>query len=87
MLDPIQVQFPISESLLVSALQDMSWQEEAATTVNINKKLQDQKVVPRLILSNGSEYPYLGEIYFIDNQINPLTGTINLRTYFPNLTT
>jgi membrane fusion protein (multidrug efflux system) len=83
MLDPIQIQFAISESLLVSALQDKTG-EESTSPADINKKLQKQKVIPRLILSNGTEYPYPGEIYFVDNKINSLTGTINIRAYFPN---
>ncbi len=83
MLDPIQIQFAISESLLVSALQDKAG-EESTAPADINKKLQKQKVIPRLILSNGTEYPYPGEIYFVDNKINSLTGTINIRAYFPN---
>lgn len=84
MLDPIEVQFAVSEALLVSALQVKTGKEESAVHANINEKLGAQKVIPRLKLSNGTEYPYPGEIFFIDNKINPLTGTINLRAYFPN---
>lgn len=81
MLDPIQIQFAISESLLVSALQRGN---EPTTAPNINKRMRAHNVTPRLILSNGTEYPHPGEIYFVDNKINPLTGTINIRAYFPN---
>jgi len=83
MLDPIQIQFAISESLLVSALQEKTG-SETTKTANINKRMSAHKVIPRLILSNGTEYPYPGDIYFVDNKINPLTGTINIRAYFPN---
>ena len=82
MLDPIQIQFAISESLLVSALQE--GKEPTTTTPNINKRMHAHNVIPRLTLSNGTEYPHPGEIYFVDNKINPLTGTINIRAYFPN---
>ena len=83
MLDPIQVQFAISESHLVSALQEKT-DEESTTTADINKKMQAYNVVPNLILSNGTRYPHPGTIYFVDNKINTLTGTINIRAYFPN---
>lgn len=37
-----------------------------------------------LQLVNEGDYPHLGKIDFIDNQINPLTGTIRLRAAFSN---
>ena len=37
-----------------------------------------------LQLVGEGDYPHLGKIDFIDNQINPLTGTIRLRAAFSN---
>lgn len=82
MLDPIEIQFAVSEALLISALQKNG--KNSAESTNINDALKAQKIVPRLILSNGTEYPHPGDIYFVDNRINNLTGTINLRALFPN---
>ena len=37
-----------------------------------------------LILSDGSTYPYKGEVAFADRQVDVLTGTIRVATLFPN---
>lgn len=37
-----------------------------------------------LQLAGESSYPHIGEVDFIDNQIDPLTGTIRLRAAFSN---
>ncbi|HBM15367.1 MAG TPA: hypothetical protein DD381_03345 [Lentisphaeria bacterium] len=82
MIDPIEIQFSISEDLLVSALQRDK--KDPGEITNINKELKSQNVVPKLILSNGTEYPLEGRIYFVDNNISKTTGTINLRALFSN---
>ncbi|HLJ62616.1 MAG TPA: efflux RND transporter periplasmic adaptor subunit, partial [Stellaceae bacterium] len=40
--------------------------------------------VPTLRLANGSEYPPQGSVEFVDNQVDPNTGTIAIRARFPN---
>ena len=42
------------------------------------------KVVLDLILSDGSTYPYKGEVAFADRQVDVRTGTIRVATTFPN---
>ncbi|MCJ2376860.1 efflux RND transporter periplasmic adaptor subunit [Vibrio sp. ZSDZ34] len=37
-----------------------------------------------LKLSNGAEYPYLGQVGFVDNRVDVETGTIPVRLNFPN---
>jgi RND family efflux transporter MFP subunit len=37
-----------------------------------------------LSLANEEEFPHKGTINFVDNQINPKTGTLRLRGVFPN---
>jgi RND family efflux transporter MFP subunit len=38
----------------------------------------------RLGLANEDGHPYRGTINFIDNQVNPKTGTLKVRGIFPN---
>lgn len=35
-------------------------------------------------LANENTYPHLGTLDFIDNQVNPQTGTIQVRAVFNN---
>jgi membrane fusion protein (multidrug efflux system) len=42
------------------------------------------KVPLDLILSDGSAYPYKGEVAFADRQVDVRTGTIRVATIFPN---
>jgi membrane fusion protein (multidrug efflux system) len=44
--------------------------------------LSNMKV--ELKLADGSIYPVLGKVQFVDNQIDPTAGTIALRATFPN---
>ena len=37
-----------------------------------------------LILPNGAEHPEPGRFIFIDNEVNPKTGTLQVRAEFPN---
>ena len=41
-----------------------------------------QKV--RLILNDGTEYPFQGKLQFRDVTVDPTTGSVNLRIVFPN---
>ncbi len=36
------------------------------------------------LLADGSEYPYLGKIDFVDNTVDPTAGTLRVRAIFPN---
>jgi len=69
-VDPIKVYVPISEQEYLKAT------EEGAA--------KKQKVALELILSDGSTYPYKGEIAFADRQVDVKTGTIMVATTFPN---
>ena len=35
-------------------------------------------------LADSSDYPYMGTVNFVNNQVDPATGTINLRAVVPN---
>jgi RND family efflux transporter MFP subunit len=38
----------------------------------------------RAILADGSEYPELGKLDFVDNTVDPSVGTVRVRAVFPN---
>jgi multidrug efflux system membrane fusion protein len=38
----------------------------------------------RVGLANSQDYPYSGTVNFVNNQVDPATGTINLRAVVPN---
>lgn len=74
-LDPIRVVFSVSERDYVSQ-----------TTEAGGASLQQMgaQFVPTLQLSNGADYAQPGKLEFIENQVDPNTGTIALRAVFPN---
>jgi len=76
-LDPIKVEFNVTEGNFLIAQQ-----EAASKKISISQLLSELEV--RLILSDGSEYKYSGNIFFWDNRVNASTGTILLRAKFPN---
>lgn len=74
-LDPIRVVFSVSERALVEV--QLSLQETSLEELT-------QQFVPRLRLPNGTMYDRAGQIDFIDNEVDPGTGTIAVRALFPN---
>jgi membrane fusion protein, multidrug efflux system len=73
-LDPIRVAFAMSEGLLVTARQE----EAKGSTVDPNAlKLS-------LRLANGTDYDETGRIEFVDDEVDPQTGTVTARAVFPN---
>src|ERR1700677_1345949 len=47
--------------------------------------LRSGSAIPlQLTLGNGNIYPYKGHIVFVDRQVNPQTGTIQIAGSFPN---
>lgn len=74
--DPVYVVFHVSEKDVVSTM------EATAHAESEGKPLP--RLVPYITLPNGSEYPIAGELNFLDNRVDPATGTITARTVFPN---
>jgi len=74
---PIYVNFSINEKTFTSVLE--SFGENAATLAESN-----QSPVVRVTLPNGTELDETGDIVFVDNRIDPLTGAITVRAEFPN---
>ncbi len=74
-LDPIRVQFSLSEND-ISAIR-------AAQTDAANKPI-NSIMKPRLKLANGQLLENSGRIDFVDNQVDPTTGTVTVRALFDN---
>jgi len=81
-LDPIWVEFVIPEGSFVSYIQRLL---QKVNKFNKDKRLLvSTSITPSLILSNGTKYEHNGTIDFLDNKINPSTGTFLMRGSFPN---
>jgi membrane fusion protein, multidrug efflux system len=73
-LDPVRVAFALSETLLVTIRQ----QEAAGGGIDPNAlKLS-------LNLANGTDHDEPGRIEFIDDEVDPQTGTVTARAVFAN---
>jgi len=73
-LDPIRVVYSVSENdLMVTRMADAG-----------NKEDQRCQLVPRIRLPGGKMYPVEGRIDFLDNEVEPGTGTIAIRAVFEN---
>ena len=70
-MDPIRVIFSISE-------QDFLDYKQA------QQNGEAEKFTPRIKLANDTVYPHDGKWDFVDNQVDPSTGTIGVRVEFPN---
>lgn len=75
-LDPIYVVFNVSEQRYLN----YRLRVEQAIRDGVAKP----EYVPRLRLSNGTDYRNLGRLTFVDNVVDPSTGTIAVRAEFPN---
>jgi membrane fusion protein (multidrug efflux system) len=74
-MDPIRVVFSVS---------DRSILELRASAGDIGKEELASRYQPSLRLSNGQAYTEPGKIEFFGNEIDPATGTLAVRTLFPN---
>jgi membrane fusion protein, multidrug efflux system len=72
--DPIRVVFSVSDRDLVRA------QQRAGATP---EKLASQLTL-QLLLPDGSTYQHAGSITFLNNQVDPQTGTVSVFADFPN---
>lgn len=77
-VNPVKVYFSISEQEYLA----LSGRVKAGGKADL---LSGGKVIPlQLTLGNGQLYPYKGQIVFVDRQVNPETGTIQIAGSFPN---
>ena len=73
-VDPIKVNFPISEQEYLRA--------KHLSSTGQPMDLFDNP--PELILADGTVYPHKGKILLTDRQVDPNTGTIRIEAAFPN---
>jgi membrane fusion protein, multidrug efflux system len=77
-VNPIKVYFSISEQEYLA----LSSRVKAGGKADL---LNSGNTVPlELTLGNGNIYPHKGQIVFVDRQVNPETGTIQIAGSFPN---
>lgn len=74
-LDPIRVVYSISENE-VTAIQ--------ASLNDAGKNQETASLVPRIKLSNNTVLNIIGKIDFINNEIDPSTGTLMVRAIYDN---
>jgi membrane fusion protein (multidrug efflux system) len=73
-LDPIYIYWSPSE-------------KERLDVLRLRKEgryVQRNEVEVRAVLADGSEYPLLGKLDFVDNTVDPSVGTVRVRAVFPN---
>lgn len=75
-LDPIYVVFNVNEQRYLDYRQRV---DQA-----VREGRPKPEYIPRLRLSNGAEYGRTGRLEFVDNRVDPGTGTIAVRAEFPN---
>ena len=73
-VDPIKVQFNISETEYLRSAQGNHWADPA----------RGDDPVLELILDDGSTYPHRGTVVVTNRQVDPRTGTIAIQGAFPN---
>jgi len=76
-LDPIRVNFPISEQEYMKFASAIGKVATGGTQDENGRALQ-------LILSDGSVFPQPGRAALANRQVDPKTGTITIVSYFPN---
>jgi membrane fusion protein (multidrug efflux system) len=74
-LDPIRVVYSVDDRALTAAKQRAG----DLTQAEINAKF-----VPQIRLGSGDMYQETGKVDFIDNEVDPNTGTVAVRAIFPN---
>jgi membrane fusion protein (multidrug efflux system) len=73
-LDPMRVAFAMTEGLLVTFRQQVAG----------GGAIDPDTLQLSLRLANGTEYDEPGRIEFVENEVDPQTGTVTARAVFPN---
>lgn len=74
-LGDMRVRFTLSEQEYLRIYKEVTSENSQLKGTGKSIKLQ---------LSDGSEYPHIGQLSFADRQIDPLTGAITFEAAFPN---
>jgi len=72
-MDPMYAYFDVSESVLLEVAESRPKEER-----------RDPEQTVFLGLANHKDYPYKGKLDYVDNTLDPTTGTIRVRGVFPN---
>jgi RND family efflux transporter MFP subunit len=75
-IQPIKVNFYISEQDYLSAQKTLETAER--------KPIEERGRIMKLFLSTGEAYPYQGVFDFLNREVDPRTGTIEVVSLFPN---
>jgi len=70
-LDPIYVTFPVSEKIYINYRK-------------AKEKGQSVSFTPKIRMANDDVYEHPGKVDFVNNEVDPTTGTITVRVTFPN---
>ena len=79
-VDPIYVYFNIDEPALLRYV-DRKWQSGEAAHPS---RIKDQNIPVEIALAKEDGFPHKGILDFIDNKVDPKTGTIRARGNFDN---
>jgi membrane fusion protein, multidrug efflux system len=91
-LDPIRVNFPMSEIDYVRfperlkhlEQRDVAWARKQFPKLDAHEKADGEDPGIELVLADGSVYPHRGLLVAANRQVDPSTGTIQLQAFFPN---
>jgi RND family efflux transporter MFP subunit len=75
-VDPVWAYFDVDEHTLLHV--------QELIRLGKHQSARDSIVPVYLGLGNGNGFPFKGTIDFVDNQVNPKTGTLRVRGVFPN---
>jgi membrane fusion protein, multidrug efflux system len=75
-LDPIWINFSLSENEM------LSYRDQ--TSKGLLKQPEDRRYIVKVVLADGTEYPYSGAVDFMDPSYNKDTGTFLVRAVLPN---
>ncbi len=91
-LDPIRVNFPMSEIDYVRfpdrlkhlEQRDVAWAKKQFPKLDAQQKADGDDPGIELVLAGGSVYPHRGLLVAANRQVDASTGTIQLQALFPN---
>ena len=78
-LDPVYVTMDVDDNTL------LFYRREARKTIQDNiTRIRDANMPIFVALADEKDFPHKGIMEYVDNQVDPLTGTIRVRGEFPN---